>query len=247
MTTQQKYTLDNIFQYTPQELDNFISDYTTDYYENLYDKRYMTMYYLYKNGLLDKKTENLFVGNSERFKKALKVSNNAQEVKNNLVPKIQNAFIETNDPNEVYKMQLKCELNLYVDLENTVIIRNNKIISASSRFERLDSFTDEEMLKFITNKMAKTGQRKFRIWNYYNFSKDDMKKVKMEDSDKYDWVKIIEEVRRKGNIVKIRGKGIIESINNIKYNFMPIDSLGNNPGQLDNVACEKYLLELYNE
>ena len=86
MATNQKYTLDFIFQYSPSELDTFISQFTDVKYENLYDKRYMTMYYLYENNMLDKETEGLLGGNSDKFRQALEVSNTAQELRNKLTP-----------------------------------------------------------------------------------------------------------------------------------------------------------------
>ena len=43
-----KYSLNDIFEYSPEELDKFISQFTQEKYEILADKQYMTMYYLYK-------------------------------------------------------------------------------------------------------------------------------------------------------------------------------------------------------
>lgn len=82
MATNQKYTLDFIFQYSPSELDTFISQFTDVKYENLYDKRYMAMYYLYQGNYLDQETENLLVNNN--FRKVLEISNSVQELRKNL-------------------------------------------------------------------------------------------------------------------------------------------------------------------
>jgi hypothetical protein len=83
--TKIKYTLNFIFKYFPSDLDAFIAQYTNEKYENIADKRYMTMYYLYENNFLDKETENLLGGNSDKFQKALQVSNTAQELRNNML------------------------------------------------------------------------------------------------------------------------------------------------------------------
>ena len=183
--------------------------------------------------------------------------------------KIQTRFIETNDPGEVYEMQLKGKLGLnfyvnsskfvdgvqYIDgveylvgVQYSVSIENNKIVGISHALMKFKPFTDEEMLKYITEQMNGTKQTKFEVYDYSNFSEDDMKKIKFEDSDQYDWWKIIYEVMEKGNTVELKidwGTKFIKSINNINYEFVPIDGLGLNQHNLDIVACEKYLLELY--
>jgi len=76
-----KYTLDFIFQYSAADLDAFISQFTDKKYPNLNDKRYMAMYYLYDNYLLDKETEDLLVNNSDKFRQVLEISHSAQELR----------------------------------------------------------------------------------------------------------------------------------------------------------------------
>lgn len=71
----QKYTLDIILQYTPDELDAFISQFTNKVYEIMDDKRYITMFYLYKYNLLDKE---MLINNE----KALNVSDNVRDLIN---------------------------------------------------------------------------------------------------------------------------------------------------------------------
>jgi hypothetical protein len=73
-----------IFKYFPSDLDAFIAQFTNQVYEDLADKRYMTMYYLYENNYLDRETENLLSSNSDKFRQALKFSNTIQELRNNL-------------------------------------------------------------------------------------------------------------------------------------------------------------------
>jgi predicted NAD-dependent protein-ADP-ribosyltransferase YbiA (DUF1768 family) len=77
-----KYSLDFIFKYSGSDLDTFIAQYTPQIYENLYDKRYMAMYYLYQGNYLDQETENLLVNNN--FRKVLEISNSVQELRKNL-------------------------------------------------------------------------------------------------------------------------------------------------------------------
>jgi hypothetical protein len=77
MTT--KYSLEIIFDYSDSELDNFIKQFTTTQYENIYDKRYMTIYYLNENNLLDDEIITLLTNNNEKFIETLKTSNTAQE------------------------------------------------------------------------------------------------------------------------------------------------------------------------
>jgi hypothetical protein len=79
-----KFTLDFIFQYSASDLDSFISQFTETFYKNLYDKRYMTMYYLYQNGFLDQETEDLLVNNSARFREVLEISHTVDELRNRL-------------------------------------------------------------------------------------------------------------------------------------------------------------------
>jgi len=80
-----KFTLDNVFEYSSSDLDTFIAQYTVEKYEELYTKRYMVIYYLYQNNLLDKETEDLLVNNSERFRQVLETSNSSQVLRNNLI------------------------------------------------------------------------------------------------------------------------------------------------------------------
>jgi exonuclease V gamma subunit len=81
----EKYTLDIIFKYSAAELDSFIAQFTNQKYENLYDKRYMTMYYLHENDMLDYETKILLNDNGNKFREALEISNTAQELRKNLV------------------------------------------------------------------------------------------------------------------------------------------------------------------
>ena len=186
--------------------------------------------------------------------------------------KIQRLYLELNKPNEVYEMQLKGKLDLifyvdsskYVDgvqyinnlkfrdgVRYSVWIENNRIVGITHAGMGFKSFTGEEMLKYITEQMNGTKQTKFEVLDYSNFSRDDLKKIKFEDSDRYDWMEIIRAVEQKGNTVefKIDGWGtvFIKSINNINYEFVPINGLGLSyyRHNLESVACEKYLLELY--
>jgi hypothetical protein len=81
----EKYTLDFIFKYSAAELDAFIAQFTNQKYENLYDKRYMAMYYLHENDMLDYETKILLSDNGDKFRKALEISNTAQELRDNLL------------------------------------------------------------------------------------------------------------------------------------------------------------------
>jgi hypothetical protein len=80
-----KFTLDNVFEYSPSDLDTFIAQYTVEKYEELYTKRYMVIYYLYQNNYLDQETEALVDNNKDRFLEVLKYSHSALDFKNNLL------------------------------------------------------------------------------------------------------------------------------------------------------------------
>jgi len=73
------YTLEIIYKYSPSELDNFISQFTNDYYKDINEKRYMTLYYLFQNDLLSPETEKIV--NHYNFNQILNQVNTAQELR----------------------------------------------------------------------------------------------------------------------------------------------------------------------
>jgi ankyrin repeat protein len=81
----QKYNLNHLFKYSEDDLDEFISQYTDQKYKNLYDKRYMAVYFLYQNNFLNKETEDLLVNNTDKFRKVLEYSNSEKQLKDNLL------------------------------------------------------------------------------------------------------------------------------------------------------------------
>jgi len=89
-----KFTLYFIFKYSSSELDTFLSQFTKNVYDNLDDKRYMALYYLYENNLLDQESKTLLENNSEKFRELLKISNTAEELRNNLYLKMEDDIIE---------------------------------------------------------------------------------------------------------------------------------------------------------
>jgi len=116
-----KYSLDFIFNYTEYDLDTFIAQFTKTRYENIYDKRYMSIYYLYNNDMLDKETETLISNNTEKFKEALQTSNNVQE----LITKLTQMFS--------YKK---------IDIDYEYVIVNTGYTSRITTQEDLESRTD---------------------------------------------------------------------------------------------------------
>jgi succinate dehydrogenase flavin-adding protein (antitoxin of CptAB toxin-antitoxin module) len=79
-----KYSLDTIFEYSGDELDNFIKQFTTNQFNSMNEKRFMTVRYLQENNLLDEEMVSLLTNNRENFLEALKRYNTLQEVRNNV-------------------------------------------------------------------------------------------------------------------------------------------------------------------
>ncbi len=173
--------------------------------------------------------------------------------------KIQDKYFVSNDPETVYDMQLKARIHIfYNDLEHHVSIYDNEIIGISHGYmfpdenDRFKKFTKTEMVNFIKENMLKTDQKDFKIYDMHKTCPQNLaEKIVSRDSDKYDWIKIINLVKKKGNNIILRetDHGIrtnnyqIISINGKNYDIA-VDSLGHN---LNNQTVENHLLKLYEE
>jgi len=80
-----KYTLEFVYKYSRTDMQQYLTQYTTTIYEDINTLRYMVLYYLYENNLLDEKDAQLLINNSDKFEQILKLSNTAQELRNNLL------------------------------------------------------------------------------------------------------------------------------------------------------------------
>jgi len=79
------YFPENIYEYSSSEMNQYIATHTEEIYDNINDQRYMILYYLYQDDLLDEKDNELLVNNGTRFRQVLDVSNSAEELRENLL------------------------------------------------------------------------------------------------------------------------------------------------------------------
>lgn len=79
------YTLANIYEYDEPTLDSFIAQNTNNKYENLADKRYITLLILYQANLLNNKDTLLISKYLDHIRLFIYESNNVEELRSKLL------------------------------------------------------------------------------------------------------------------------------------------------------------------
>ena len=79
-----KNNLKFIYQYSASDLQKYVSNYTTEKYENIYDLRYMAIFILYEYNLLNNEDTALVYNNREIFRSILEQSDTIEQLRLNL-------------------------------------------------------------------------------------------------------------------------------------------------------------------
>jgi len=156
-----KYTFNDVFKYTNEDMDNFISQYTNQNYENINDRRYMTIYYLYENNMLNNEDEKLVTHSN--FLQILKQSNTAAKLRQKLaINTWENVLNSWSNGNPLTIPEYATNMNGFE--WRTLFINND----ASSPYKEVfieSNFDNRFDIKTFKEYMTNTHDAGFIIWN----------------------------------------------------------------------------------